>query len=157
MKKQKFILISFLIVIILVVIIGQFMLKRQSNPSLQNVLDRIIVPNSTSSISPTILPSAASVKRQISVNIDFGDGRMVSEEIYAQTAYSALQTVAKDKELTIDVKQYKFGILVTKIGDKENSDKFGWIYLVNGKAGQIAADRYVIYSGNKVEWKYTKN
>lgn len=153
MKKQKFILIISLIIVIVIIVVGQLILKKQPNLTFQNFLDRVIVPNA---ISPTISPTFVPVKKTISVSIDFGNGQVISEELLSQTVYSTLKTIAKDKNFSLEVKQYKFGNLVTKIGDKESNDKFGWIYLVNGKLGQIAADRYVVYPGDKIEWKYSK-
>lgn len=90
------------------------------------------------------------------VSIDFGNGQKLTGQVSTQSAYQALVQVAKDNNKTVEVKQYKYGIMVTKVGDAESKDSAGWVYSVNGKQGQIAADRYIIYPGDQVLWEFKK-
>ena len=41
-------------------------------------------------------------------------------------------------------------------GGTENTKDLSWIYFVNGKSGEVAADKYELKNGDKVEWKYMK-
>ena len=72
--------------------------------------------------------------------------------VLATTAYDVIRYI--DKE--VEVKKYDFGIMVTKIGRFENSKTESWLYFVNGKMGEVAADKYILKEGDKVEWRYTK-
>ncbi len=90
------------------------------------------------------------------INIDFGNGKRLSGEVSTQSAYQALEQVAKSNNLQVVAKQYKYGVMVEKIGDIGSTQNSAWMYSVNGKPGQIAADRYVIYPGDTVEWKFSK-
>lgn len=150
MKKQKNIVLVIFAGILLVVAASNLFLKEQPNLSIKNILDRSeFIPKSVSStITPAILEQTLS--------IDFGDGSKISEKVTAQTAYDALQKTASKKNLILEFKEYKYGLMVEKIGQKQNSNDSAWMYSVNGKPGQIAADRYVVYPGDKIEWKYEK-
>ncbi len=152
-SKNLFIFIGLIIVIL--VVFGQYVLqKQQSVINLPNIINRNIQTtelNSQQQPSPT--QSATSLE---TVSIDFGNGKNEKGEVYVQTVYQALQKLATDKKIDVEIKQYKYGIMVIKIGDMANGGQYGWIYKVNGKTGTIAADRYVIYPGDHVEWIYSK-
>lgn len=150
MKKQKNIILVVFFIALLAVAAGQFILQQQPNLNLKNVLDRsAFIPQS---VSPTVTPAVL----EQSISIDFGDGSKVVGKVMAQTAYDALQKLASEKKMTVEFKEYKYGLIVDSIGQKKNSKEFAWMYFVNGKPGQIAADRYVVYPGDKIEWKYEK-
>jgi hypothetical protein len=68
----------------------------------------------------------------------------------------ALLQTAKVNQFTVEIKKYDFGTIVTKIGDKANSNSFAWFYKVNGKMGEVGADMYLLKPGDKVEWYYEK-
>jgi hypothetical protein len=42
------------------------------------------------------------------------------------------------------------------IGGKTNTKDKVWIYLINGKSGDMAADKYILKPEDKIEWKYLK-
>lgn len=150
MKRQKEILLSLFIVVLLAVAAGQFVLQKQPNLNLKNILDRsALIPQS---VSPTVIPAVLGQ----TISIDFGDGKKISGNVMAQTAYDALKKISDEKKLAVGFKQYKYGLMVEKIGETANSSGFSWMYYVNDKAGQIAAGRFVVYAGDKVEWKYEK-
>ncbi len=90
------------------------------------------------------------------VNIDFGGGKIITTQVESANAYEALVKAAKINNLQIEHKEYKFGSLVTKIGDKANSNSFVWIYYVNGKTGQFSAEKFIVHPQDVVDWKYEK-
>jgi len=56
----------------------------------------------------------------------------------------------------VDFQTSDFGVFVTEIdGVKNTSDTF-WMYYVNDKLAEVAADQYVTKEGDKIEWKYEK-
>ena len=52
-------------------------------------------------------------------------------------------------------------MMITNIcNDKENCNEStnsdqGWIYIVNGQMGDVAADKYILKEGDRIEWKLT--
>ena len=95
----------------------------------------------------------------VSLEIDFGDGKVATYSglpATGETAYEILSEVAKKEGMTIDAKQYDFGIFIQGIGGKENTNDKSWIYFVNGEAGNVAADQRILEAGDRVEWKYIK-
>lgn len=98
-------------------------------------------------------PATAARKK---VNIDFGQGKLITAEVESTNAYEALLKAAKINNLQIEHQEFKFGSLVTKIGDKSNNSSFAWIYYVNGKTGQFSAEKFIIHPEDVVDWKYEK-
>lgn len=148
MKKQSAVLIIILVAVFALVGLGQLVVWQKANISLPIFKTRELP---TPEIAPgTVFESQGS----ITTNIDFGDNNILSGNVEAKNAYEALDKLAEKEGIEIKTKQYKYGLLVEKIGEKENSKEAFWSYSVNGKAGSIAADRYVIHPGDKVEWRY---
>lgn len=106
--------------------------------------------NISSDFTSTVTPKEI----EVSVNIDFGNDRKVTGKVKAQNVYEALIKITSENNLVLDIKKYQFGVMVNKIGDKENKGNTGWTYLVNGKPGQMAADQYKVMSGDIIEWLY---
>jgi hypothetical protein len=100
----------------------------------------------------------ASQKEIPLVTLTFDDGKDVATYtgIPASTAFTALQYFLKEKNITLQTKQYDFGVFIEQIGDKANTKDFAWIYSVNGKSGEMASDTYMLHSGDNVLWQYTK-
>jgi len=72
----------------------------------------------------------------------------------ATTVYAVLEKAAKANNWELLIKDYDFGKLVVSISGTANSEYMAWIYYVNGGAGDKAADKFKLVSGDKVEWKY---
>jgi hypothetical protein len=107
-----------------------------------------IVPVPTATIAP--MAKATMV-------IDFGGGKISTYSgISARSAFEALEKVAVENDITMDVKKYDFGMLVNSINGSENTKDLAWIYYVNGKSPEVGADAYKLKDGDVVEWKYIK-
>jgi hypothetical protein len=91
-----------------------------------------------------------------SIVINFGNGQKMAGTVQARTAFEALETFTHDRHIPIKTKQYQFGVMVEAVGDQVNKGDLGWMYRVNGKVGQIAADRYNLTPRDQVEWTYGK-
>ncbi|MCL4382460.1 MAG: DUF4430 domain-containing protein [Patescibacteria group bacterium] len=76
--------------------------------------------------------------------------------VSAKTALEALQNLAKQENLDLKTKQYDFGVFVEGIGGVENTKEKAWIYFINGKSAEVAADKYELKNGDIIEWKYIK-
>lgn len=150
MKKQTRSLLLVTAIVVVLLGIAQFILRNQTNFKLPNLQIRNVSQPKEAVVSPTQIVQVETV------NIDFGNGKKISEKVYTQNAYQALVDAAKQNNLAVTVKQYKYGVMVIKVGDTANAPNSAWMYSVNGKQGQIAADRYVIYPGDKVEWTFSK-
>ncbi|OGG11690.1 hypothetical protein A2Z00_00685 [Candidatus Gottesmanbacteria bacterium RBG_13_45_10] len=88
--------------------------------------------------------------------LDTGDKIASYDGIPAQTVFDALKEVSTQRHDTLATKQYDFGIFIEAIGEYANTKDNAWVYSVNGKSGEVAADKYVVKNGDIVEWKYTK-
>lgn len=96
-------------------------------------------------------------KQNINLIIYFGNEDIRTYEYSfseEETVYDALKEISERENISLETKEYDFGILVSSIGGKENSSQMAWIYFVNGEAGQIAADQMQIENKDLVEWKY---
>lgn len=150
MKKQSSILLTILLVVILLVGIGQYQLSRQGSITFPFSIKERILKLDQSPPTPSVVASF------VTISIDFGKGKKLEEKVEAKTVYEALKQVAEKKGLQLDAKQYKYGLLVEKIGASANSADSGWMYWVNGKAGQIASDRFQVKPQDTIEWKYER-
>jgi len=73
-----------------------------------------------------------------------------------ETAFSILKDYLDQKVIPYNTKAYDFGIFVENINGQVSGADMAWIYFVNGQSGSIAADKYVLKAGDKVEWKYVR-
>lgn len=96
----------------------------------------------------------------VELSIDPGTGKTtVYEGIgtnQGETAYSLLVKKMNETGSSVVTKNYDFGMMVESIDNVTANDSYFWSYSVNGTAGNVAADKYVLQNGDKVEWKYTK-
>ncbi len=150
MKNQGKNLFITALTIIVFLVLGQLFLTKIINPQyLNKSVGRTFIPDSNSTPS-------SSVRNTWQVSIDFGNGNKVEGGVFAQTAYDALQKIAKEKDIKIETKQYKLGVMITKIGEMAGSNQYYWSYKVNGKMGTVASDRFILKPGDQIEWEYTK-
>lgn len=149
MKNQTRLLIIAALVFVLAVSAVQFIWRGSVNLTLPEISTRSIFKLNEAE-------TKTEPEKIESVMIDFGNGKTVKGKVSTQNAYQALAALAAEKNLSVETKQYKYGLMVTKIGDTASSGNSGWTYTVNGKPGQIASDRYIIYPGDIIEWKFTK-
>lgn len=92
------------------------------------------------------------------VVLDFGQEKKEASVAATSntTVFKALETVVNKNNLELKTKQYDFGVFVEGIGGVENTKDRSWIYFVNAKSVEVAADKYNLKNGDKVEWKYIK-
>lgn len=151
MKKQTLIIIIVSIIVIAVAFIGQSYLQKTTNINLTESTPRE-APTREVVLYPTVTP----VKKPIEVAVDFGDGQKVDGTVEAKNAYEAINAIAREKKWQVVAKEYKYGVIVEKIDGKENDKTYFWLYSINGKPGQIAADQNPVNPGDRVEWIYKK-
>lgn len=140
LSKKTVTVLSFLALIPIIALVLMFK-SRTPQPPTQLV-----------SISPTITQSVFNLK------IDYDNGQTASVYTYnstQETAFSLLRKVASQNNLTMEIKQYDFGTMVTAINDLKNSPAKAWIFTVNGQSPQVAADKFMLTNNDTVEWKYT--
>lgn len=95
-------------------------------------------------------------KPEVILTLDFGKGDIATVSTTAKTAYDALKNVTDVKGIPVKTKQYDFGIFVESIRDISSGRDKAWIYFVNGKSAQVAADKYELVKDDRVEWRYTE-
>ncbi|MFC1625896.1 DUF4430 domain-containing protein [Patescibacteria group bacterium] len=95
----------------------------------------------------------------VTLKIDFGDDNITTfENLEAEgaTAFSILEAITSQNNIAFETQKYDFGIFVMSINGKEGDAQMAWIYFVNGKPGEVAADAMALNPGDIVEWKYIK-
>lgn len=75
-----------------------------------------------------------------------------SDEI--KTAFDLLLLAKKNDKITLETKQYDFGVFVESIDGVANSADFVWIYYVNNQSANVGADSHQLKNGDVVEWRY---
>ena len=151
-KRNRNLLIPALILIGVVVLITQIIVSRQTAVK-ENNEQTDTRQVATEELTGNTLQNSATNK----ITVDLGDSRVFSLEKEVKTPYEALQIVARENNLEIIVKEYKYGLMVEGVADKENTRDYFWMYSVNGEAGRIAGNRHILKLGDSVEWKYTKS
>ncbi|OGG07889.1 hypothetical protein A3D05_02565 [Candidatus Gottesmanbacteria bacterium RIFCSPHIGHO2_02_FULL_40_24] len=148
-RKINYLLISLFIIIVLVLLAQKTVLKTGINIPPRN-------DNIRSNEQPEINPQDNKVL-QNKITIDYGGGRKKSFQVAAANAYEALAIAAEKDGIKLESKEYKYGLIVESVnGVKNTNDKY-WIFSVNGKPGQISADRTVISPGDAVIWEYVRS
>jgi len=99
-----------------------------------------------------------SVKKELSLRIDFGDGTFKDFSADFKENYSAFDLLkAASEKLVFPVKSktYDIGVLVEGInGIEGGKDNKYWMYYVNGELPMLAADKNYLKAGDKVEFKF---
>lgn len=156
MKKQTMFLVILGFIVLIIVIAGQLLVGKQAEVSVSPSTPQALVTLESGSGSGSSPVPTAKIQGDVSVTLDFGNGNVVSEKVYAQNAFMALSQLSSGRGYTVSTKDFKYGRLVEKIDDKANNSSFFWSYRVNGKLGQVASDKYIVHPNDTVEWKYEK-
>lgn len=91
--------------------------------------------------------------------IDKGEGALSQYQIVIaddSTVFSLLEELAERENFEIETTLYpEMGVFVESInGLKGGKDNKWWLYWVNDKLGEVAADKKEVKEGDKVEWKF---
>lgn len=117
-------------------------------------------PSNISETDPDATGSASLQEQKVDLYVDYGNGKTTSYEgIIIDTKSTVLSILKKKLEQTgstVTTKSYNFGAMVESINGITNNSEYFWAFSVNGQAGSISADKYILKNGDVVEWKYTK-
>lgn len=95
-----------------------------------------------------------------SLFVDYGNGKTNNFDSIQtssdESAFSILKKKMDETGVTVISKNYDFGMMVESIGGVAGSTTYFWAYSVNGQMGSVSADKYLLNSGDLVEWTYTK-
>lgn len=91
--------------------------------------------------------------------IDNGEEKVSQYQIIPSensTVFSLLNKLAETENFKIESTKYKeMGVFVESIaGLKGGTDNKWWQYFVNGKLGEVAADKKKVKEGDKIEWEF---
>jgi len=89
--------------------------------------------------------------------IDYGENNVSTYSLDVEddtTAFSLLVKVTQKENISLETKEYDFGVFVESINGVVGTSEMAWIYFVNGRSGQIAADQQKVSPGDTVEWRY---
>jgi len=132
------------LLLIAVSLLGFFLLRNIQSRQKENQDTKSIVKTEVANTGATLV---------------LNDGASIAtySGVTAQNAFEILTIVAEKEKIPLITKQYDFGVFVQKIGEKESGTIMAWIYSINGKSGEVAADKAGLNTGDIVEWKYTKS
>lgn len=54
----------------------------------------------------------------------------------------------------VDSSDSSFGVMINSINGLASTDKEFWLYSVNGKPAEVAADKYITNNGDQIVWEY---
>lgn len=110
----------------------------------------------------TVNTSAATNQpAEVSVKLVINKGnaspvRTFDEKVAAGTTTLALlEKVAAANSITLNTKQYDFGVIVNGIDGLDSTDKQFWLFSVNGKESPVGAGEYTVQNGDTIEFRYT--
>ncbi len=95
---------------------------------------------------------------KVNLTINFGEEKKTVQVEFKDemTVYDVLEQGAGDLGIILEIQTYSVGIFIITIGDQKNGqDNNYWTYYVNDKFANIAADKYLLKAGDKVEWKFS--
>ena len=103
-------------------------------------------------------PQSNTLQSNFSVSITINTGSSIAtyNGVLASTVFEGLVRVTKKNNIPLETKQYDFGVFVEKIGIFNNTKDKVWIYYINGKSGDVAADKKTVKNNDAIEWRYTK-
>lgn len=74
---------------------------------------------------------------------------------YGRTGSTALDLL---KNFKVETQSFDMGKMVVAIGNRRNGlDGRYWHYVVNGKLGTVAADKFQTSNGDRIEWQFGKH
>jgi hypothetical protein len=98
-------------------------------------------------------------KFEVGLSVDFGNGKVTNygniEINEGGTAYSVLVKKMSETDTKVTTKAYDIGIMVESINGYAASSESFWVFSVNGKNSDVAADKYILKQGDSVVWKYS--
>lgn len=92
-----------------------------------------------------------------SVTVKEGSTVLDVLELVLETERKGSSDFAANPNATAGVKNSVYGKYVYSIcglAEKDCGSRSGWTYKVNGKMPNVSADKYVLRSGDKIEWVY---
>jgi hypothetical protein len=112
--------------------------------------------NKSRTISAMISPTQKVDKPQVTLTINNSQKTTTYSGVLADNAFMALSVVAAQNNIKVVTKQYDFGVFVSQIGDQVSAKDMAWVYYINGKSGEVAADKAALKTGDSVEWRYAE-
>jgi hypothetical protein len=118
-----------------------------------------LFPPKTSGVNEVQESPATAAQNRLYLSIIFDSGNEINYEKTltansSTSAFDLLKEALDANQITYETKAYDFGIFVQSINGQVSGADKSWIYFVNGASGQVAADKYILNPGDKVEWKY---
>lgn len=70
------------------------------------------------------------------------------------SAFDILSRASKENGFELEGDYYSWGIMVTKIGDKEAKGTYYWAFYYNGAYAQVGANAQKVSKNDVTEWRY---
>lgn len=147
-KKTPISIIFILFVGVFLFFIGSFILEGVTAPYVKN-----------EDFYFASVGNVALSEKPVSYTINKGDGNIlvftVKDLKTRETVYSLLKKLSQEKNFEEKTLEYDIGVFVEMIdGYKNGENNKYWQYWVNGRLGDVAADKKIVESGDAVEWRF---
>lgn len=73
------------------------------------------------------------------------------------TAFDILNDLCREKGIPLEYKTKNYIIAIGGLKEKDCGAASGWMYSVNGEKPPKPASKYVLHSGDRIEWYYVTN
>lgn len=73
-----------------------------------------------------------------------------------ETALDALRSAGEENGFEVRTVDYDFGMMVTKIGEREGDNNNFWGFYLNDVMAEAGASDITLKEGDETEWKYEK-
>ncbi|MFA6551818.1 MAG: DUF4430 domain-containing protein [Patescibacteria group bacterium] len=148
------------ILLIVLILLSGCSTVEKSESKLQEIAEVSSTENATNTVENLATSSDNKVKQvapkveMVFLTIDFGAEKKTAQVEFKEgtTVFDILQAGTKKLELDLATQTYSIGVFINSIGDKKNGQENYWTYYVNGKFAQVAADKYKLKAGDRVEW-----
>lgn len=117
-----------------------------------------ILPTPESQVLQEATVQEEPVPQTIQFLIDSGAEIKEFQVVYQEglTPFSILENITQGQDTKLVTQEFDFGVMVEAIGEQVNSPEAAWIYFVNGQAGGVASDQFILQAGDVVEWRFTE-
>ena len=108
-------------------------------------------------VSTTVSPTLKVNQNKATINLVYDENRSDSFDynfVEGKTVFDALTELSNSHSFPIETQMYDFGVFVKSINNTQNTNDMSWIFFVNGKSADVAADKLELKNGDLIEWKY---
>lgn len=117
--------------------------------------------NNTAKQPEQQIPLEQPEKQSVNFTFNFDEGNQKSFTINQEkddTVYSLMQKLAEDGSISLEVKEYDFGVMIDSIDNIRNgTDNKYWIYYINGQMAGEGVSTQKVQNNDNIEFRFEKS